>query len=133
MAANINNRVVIDASSILSFIFPDEPTPKEVLAIFRKSAKGLVVLLAPNLLYYEIGNAIRSTVKQKRINELTATSIIEIYNQLKIIYFEPNNSDTMYLSLKHNLSFYDASYLSLCKEKQAKLLTLDKKLKACKP
>jgi len=133
MAANISSRIVVDASAVLSFIFPDESTPKGVLTAFRKASKNLIVLTAPTLLCYEIGNAIRSAVKQKRINKLTATSIIEIFYQLKIVYLDPNINDIIFLSLKYNLSFYDASYLSLAKEKNAKLLTLDKKLLACKP
>lgn len=131
MAANINNRVVLDASSMLSFIFPDEDTPKEVLLTIRKATKNQVVLLAPTLLSYKVGNAIKSAIKQKRISELAATDIIEIFNQIKIAYLDPGISNTMALSIKHNLSFYDASYLALAIEKKAKLLTMDKKLQAC--
>jgi len=128
MVENTNSRVVIDASTILSFIFPDEPTPKNVLLTIRKATKGKAILLAPTLLSYEVGNAIKSAVKQKRITELTATSLIEVFQQIKIIYFDPNIIGTISLSLKHNLSFYDASYLCLAEEQNAKLLTLDKKL-----
>lgn len=128
MAVNTNNRIVIDASSILSFIFPDEPTSKEVLLAIRKATKNKANLLAPTLLSYEVGNAIKSAVKQKRINEITATGIIEVFNQIKITYFDPNIVGTISLSLEHNLSFFDAAYLCLAQEQKAKLLTLDTKL-----
>ncbi len=128
MAVNTDRRVVIDASAVLSYILPDEPTPSNILSIFRKYAKDEVSLLAPTLLSYEVGNAIKSVVKQKRLNELTATEIINGFKQLDIHYFGPNISATIALSLEHNLSFYDAAYLILAQEQKARLLTLDKKL-----
>lgn len=131
MAVDTSHRVVIDSSAILSYILPDEPTPKNVLSIFRKYAKDKVILFAPTLLSYETGNAVKSAVKQKRLNELTATGIIEDFKQMEIVYFDPDIIRTMSLSLKHNLSFYDASYLCLAQEQNAKLLTLDKELQKC--
>jgi predicted nucleic acid-binding protein len=128
MAANTNPKVVIDASVMLSYILPDEATPKYIVSIFHKYATGKVTLLAPTLLNYEIGNAIKSAVKQKRISQLTATGIIEVFSQLKIAYLDPDIVGTISLSLKHNLSFYDAAYLYLAQEQKAKLVTLDKKL-----
>ncbi|TRZ51994.1 PIN domain-containing protein [bacterium] len=132
MAVDTSHRVVIDASAILSYILPDESTPKNVLSVFRKYAKDEVILFAPTLLSYEIGSAIKSAVKQKRLNELTATGIIDDFKQIEIMLFDPNISSTLALSLKHNLSFYDASYLCLAQEQNAKLFTLDEKLKKCK-
>lgn len=128
MAVNTDRRVAIDASAVLSYIIPDEPTPSNILNVFRKYAKGEISLLAPTLLSYEVGNAIKSAVKQKRLNELTAIDIINDFKQMNIIFFDPNISETITLSLKYNLSFYDATYLCLAQEQKAKLLTLDKKL-----
>ncbi len=128
MVVNINSRVVIDASAVLSYILPDESTSNNVLNIFRKYAKDQISLLAPTLLSYEIGNAIKTAVKQKRLDELTAIDIIDNFKHMEIHYFDPNILSTITLSLEHNLSFYDAAYLCLAQEQKAKLLTLDKKL-----
>lgn len=131
MVENIKTSTfVIDASAMLSYIFPDEPTPKDVMLCMRKLARSQIVALAPVLLKFEIGNALKSAVKQKRIDEIDAQNIFIIFNDLKINFITPDLSETLRLSLKHNLSFYDASYLCLTQEKKAKLLTLDKKLQA---
>jgi predicted nucleic acid-binding protein len=131
MVANTNHRVVIDASAILSYILPDEVTPKSVMNVFRKYSKDEVIFLAPTLLIYEIGNALKSAVKQKRLNQISATDIIEDFKQLDITFADPNIIENIDLSIKHNLSFYDASYLAIALENNAKLLTLDNKLQEC--
>lgn len=126
------SQIVVDASAVLSYIFPDEVTPKGVAIYFRKLAKRQIVFISPPLLKFEIGNAIKSAVKQKRATEVDAINTINKFNELNIHYFTPDLSMTLLLSLKNNLTFYDASYLSLAQEKNAKLLTLDDKLNKCK-
>lgn len=118
----------IDASAILSYIFPDEPTPKNVMSCMGELAKSRISLVAPTLLKFEIGNALKSAVKRKRVDEVDAKNIFAIFNDLKIHFITPELSETLRLSLKHDLSFYDASYLCVSQEKKAKLITLDKKL-----
>lgn len=134
MAESTNEvpQIVVDASAVLSYIFPDEITPKKVSPYFRKLAKKQIIFISPSLLKYEIGNAIKSAVKQKRVTEVDAINIINKFNDLSIHYFAPDLSMILLSSLKHNLTFYDASYLSLAQEKNAKLLTLDDKLNKCK-
>ena len=95
MVANTNNRVVIDASAILSYILPDEVTPKSVMDVFRKYSKDEVILLVPTLLIYEIGNALKSAVKQKRLNQISASEIIEGFKQLDIAFTDPKITETI--------------------------------------
>ena len=82
MVANTNHRVVIDASAILSYILPDEPTSNKVLHTFKKYAKDKVSFLAPTLLNYEVGNAIKSAVKQNRLDKLSAKELQAIGDPL---------------------------------------------------
>lgn len=124
-------QIVVDASAVLSYIFPDEVTPKKVALYFRKLSKGQINFVSSPLLKFEIGNAIKSAVKQKRTTETDATDTVNKFNELTIHYLTPDLSTILLLSLKHNLTFYDASYLCLAQEQNAKLLTLDKKLLAC--
>ena len=51
---------------------------------------------------------------------------------MKIEYQTIDFKINIKLSLKHNLSFYDAAYLYLAKINKCKLLTLDKKLERIK-
>jgi len=47
---------------------------------------------------------------------------------MKIEYLDIDFKKTLNLSIKHDISFYDATYLYLAKTYKSKLLTLDKKL-----
>jgi predicted nucleic acid-binding protein len=79
-------------------------------------------------LKYEIGNSLKSAVIQKRISFEKARDIFKIFGEMSIEYRDIDKKEVLNLSVKNNLSFYDASYLHLAKKNNAKLLTLDKRL-----
>jgi len=134
MAADTDPKLfVVDSSVILSSILPDEIVPKELNLIIKKFTKNQVLFFAPTILAFEVGNALKSSVKQNRLDQSKALGIYEFFLSIPVRYITTNHQKTLDLSLKHNISFYDASYLSLAQEKKAKLLTLDQKLLACLP
>lgn len=116
----MNNRVkiVVDASYILSFLFPDENSIDEIPG----------KMFAPQLLDYEIVNALRSAVLRKRISQHLAIELFEEYNTFLITKKTVDFSKVLELSIKRQISTYDASYLVLANDLEAKLLTLDKQL-----
>ncbi len=133
MVVNKPALYVVDSSVYISYLLPDESFPDSLKQIFRKFTLHKADFVAPTILKYEIGNALRSSVRQKRIKETEAIEIYETFIKFPIHYSTPNYQDILRLSLERNLSFYDASYLCLAQEKKAKLLTLDKKLLTCLP
>ncbi len=133
MVVDKPNLYVIDSSALLPYFLPDEKLPFSIKSTINKFINNRISLIAPSILKYEIGNALKSSVKRKRLNNIDAEKIYSSFLNFPIQYLSPNYSDTMTLSLKYDLSYYDASYLCLAQEQKAKLLTLDKKLKECKP
>lgn len=133
MADDNSNHYVIDSSALLPCFLPDEKLPPSIESILGNFFKNKLTLTAPSILKYEIGNAIISAVRQKRLDPLKAKNVYSAFLDFSIQYLTPNYQDTLQLSLEHGLTFYDASYLCLAQEKKAKLLTLDKKLLTCLP
>ena len=126
--SNLPKTIVLDASAILSYILPDEQPPKHLTRIFKLWKDQKSHPMSPSLLKLEVGNTLKSSVKRKRLTLSTALTIYNQFLKLPISYITPNLPKTLKLASKYNLSFYDALYLSLSKEKNAPLVTLDKKL-----
>jgi predicted nucleic acid-binding protein len=125
---NTPKTIVLDASAVLAYILPDERTPKHIIKVFKYWKNQKTNPFSPPLLKSEVGNTLKSSVKRKRLTPKTAQKIYNNFLKLPITYITPNLPKTLILAIKHNLSFYDALYLSLSLEKSTSLVTLDKKL-----
>lgn len=121
-------KFVIDASFVLAFLLPDEEIP-EVETLFDKHKLGQVSLIAPVLLPFEIFNSLKMALGRHRLNKKNVSEIAEEFLGLKIEISPTNYEKTLDLAITHDLSFYDASYVSLATDKNFFLLTLDKHLK----
>lgn len=129
MVVNIKipKKIIIDASVALSFLLPDERN-KLVDDIFISFKKGKTNLFVPSIFHFEVANSLKSAILQKRLNSLIAKRLLVRIIKTNISVVEINWQKTFELSLKHKLSFYDASYLSLAQQEKVPLYSLDKKL-----
>ena len=127
MAESIKNLFVIDASFVLAFLLDEGNL--EVESIFEKQALGEINFVAPPLLKYEVGNSLRSKVLRKKIKKEKAQRLYKLFLGIKIDEKNLNYHYVLSLALEKNLSFYDASYLSLAKKYRIPILTLDNSLK----
>lgn len=114
-----NKASVIDASYVMSWLFPDENTETD------KPERRL----APDLLPYEVTNALRSAVASKRISSELAAGLLKEFEEWNIEYCKVDYQQVLQSALTHKLSVYDASYLYLAQKLSCPLLTWDKKLK----
>ncbi len=130
MAGSIkpNSVFVIDSSFLISTMLPDEKISVEYLELLNGFRKGKVSFKSCDLLKYEIFNCLKSAVLQKRIIIKQSEIILKAFGMMNIEYQKIDFKKTFELSLKHNISFYDAAYLYLANVNKCKLLTLDKKL-----
>jgi len=132
MAASTKGKLpsaaVIDASFVLARLFPDEKHTPKVAAYFDRFAQGKLKLIAPQLLKYEVTNALRSALVQKRLTSRTAKQLLQEFLKLPIDYLEVEFEQVLTLAVKYKISAYDAAYVFLVKKKQLPLLSLDKKL-----
>lgn len=111
-------KFVIDTSYVMSWLLPDEKSPKPV--------KGQ--LTAPELLVYEVINALKTSVRRNRINSDIAQQLLHEFESWNIQYFKIDNESVLNLAITEELSGYDASYLYLAKKMKCDLLTWDKRL-----
>jgi predicted nucleic acid-binding protein len=122
-------KCVIDASIVASLVLPDELSQKVSAFANRLAEDGA---LAPGLLQIEIVNVLLVAQRRKRINQSQLGRLLEYVDQLAIA-LEPSlridqRRDLIQLSLKHNLSAYDAAYLELSLRLGLPLASLDHSL-----
>lgn len=100
------HQYVIDALVAVKW-FSEEPRREKALEISQSAKLGDIRVFAPELLMYEVGNALW---KGKKFNvhqlQRALLSLLETN-----IGFSPLEKDTIY-----NITFYDASYVALANE-----------------
>lgn len=126
MAGNIDYYVV-DASFLLSFLFPDENN-SQVEKILDGVYSGKVKLIAPLLLPFEIFNGFWTAFIKGRVSENIIENLSEQFFNLNITFIEINYLEVLKLASSKELTFYDASYLYLSQAHNLPLLSLDKHL-----
>lgn len=125
--SNLPKRAVVDASYVLAFLLPEKNSASvdRILDAFRD---GTMKLISSPLLPFEVLNGLRSALIQKRIPKDTSSVLMKNFLRLAIP-LAPVHYDSLYaLSLKNNITVYDASYLWIAESKDVPLLTFDKTL-----
>ncbi len=120
-------KFVVDASFVLGFLLPDERR-NFVDSVFIDYKEGKITLVSSPLLKFEVGNGLRSAYLSKRLTKSEVKENITLYQGFDIKETGVDLVKTAEISLKHNLSFYDAAYVCVAKKEKAKILSLDKKL-----
>lgn len=121
-------KLVLDASFILAFLLPDEDIV-EVEETFKKFQQKEIRLLSSSLLPFEVFNCLKTALLRKRMQFKLASALGEKFLQMDISLQEVDFTDSLKLSQKANLSFYDASYVYLARSEGVPLLTLDVRMK----
>ena len=120
--------VIVDASVAFKWFAEDESNFEEALQILHDHRLNASLILAPELIIYELTNAwvtkTKITLKQIKANlkKLEQAAI-----QLENITFARAEKAVEFAS-KYQISVYDASYVVLAKEKQCDLITADVRL-----
>lgn len=128
MAANISDRYIVDASFVISYLFPDEHPQHETDTLFDRFNKRDIDFYAPYVLSFEVVNALRSSFLRKRYTINEVAILTKNFINLEITELPVDYEEVLQLSLAKQLSVYDASYVWLAKKEHAPLLTLDRKL-----
>ncbi|WP_010261324.1 type II toxin-antitoxin system VapC family toxin [Treponema primitia] len=115
--------IVIDASVIMALII-DEPE-KEIAIRLTKDT----TLLAPQMIPFEIGNALTRIYKR---HILVEDEIIKAYREFKKIPLktvEVDMENALRIACKYTIYAYDAYYLETAKRLKIPLLTFDANMK----
>lgn len=85
--------------------------------------------IAPEILPYEIGNALTAMIKRKQITHDEALLTFEIANTISVRLVPVDIQKALNVALEFNIYAYDAYFLQCAKSLSHPLLTLDKRMK----
>lgn len=119
---------IVDASVAASWFLPDEQSEADDRLI---AALGVSPGLVPSLFWFETRNLFVMAERRGRLNPGMALAIALKLRTLPLQDGGTGNDVTVVeLALKHGLSAYDASYVTLAKANAMPLATVDRKMAA---
>ena len=86
-------------------------------------------ITAPEILPYEIGNALSAMVKRKKLTHEEALDAENVANLIPVRLVNVDIHGSLKIALEHNIYAYDAYFLQCAKAYSLPLLTLDKQMK----
>ena len=112
--------ILLDASAIMAVI-ADEPESGLVIE-YTKDA----VIVSPNVVAFEIANAVTKMIKKKIIDsQEKMIRIIEIFETIPLKLVTVDISETLKIAWKYKIYAYDAFYLETAVRLNLPLLTFD--------
>jgi len=118
---------VLDASVAVKW-FVHEVGRDKAIKLREDYADGKVDLLAPELIVYEVGNALRF---HPNATATIGSNAVKSLHKMQFILgtlHDPVVEKAMHVSYAEGITFYDAIYLALAEEEEAKLITADVQL-----
>lgn len=119
--------MIVDASVILAAFFPDEEQT-EAQALIRDHVIGHRQLVAPNLLLYEVTNAVVQARRWGRISDEQVEDILSSFEGLGIALRPVTWQQMLSVALRFDRSAYDAAYLALAEATDQPLFTGDSRM-----
>ena len=119
--------MIIDASVVLRAFFPDE-AQAQAQAVVRDHVVGQIALKAPDILPYELANAVWQAERRGRISAGQAGEIIRAMEGLQIEIVPLEWGEMLPLARRFDRSAYDASYLFLAEKLGEPMITADERL-----
>ncbi|MBI4596861.1 MAG: type II toxin-antitoxin system VapC family toxin [Candidatus Omnitrophica bacterium] len=118
---------VVDASVVLKWFLQETDSP-HALKLRQRHLAGDVLLAAPDLLLYEVGNALRFKRDFTLSDTQAALSDILRFQLELIAPTEVLLHQAADLSHRSRLTYYDSCYLAAAKNLGATLITADERL-----
>ena len=115
--------IVADTNIFLAVVL-NEPEKERIIQLTTDR-----LIIAPEILPYEIGNALTAMVKRKQITEIEAVSVFAIANQIPVRLAQVDIPQALKLALDFNIYAYDAYFLHCAKSSSCPLITLDNRMK----
>ena len=87
------------------------------------------VLSAPEILPYEIGNALSVMIKRRRISKAEALAAEKTANLIPVKLISIDVQDALELAIEHKIYAYDAYFLRCAESLAQPFMSLDKRIK----
>ena len=118
---------IADASVVYKWYVTENET-REALDLLEDFNTGIEKLAVPDLILYELANALRYS---RKLNAKDVESALENFTSLGIEIITPSEAllkEAVRLAITHEVTVYDAVYVALAKSLGCELITADKKL-----
>ena len=103
-----------------------------IVVALNEPEKGKIIqltedhdLIAPDVLPFEIGNALTAMMKKNTLKKEEVETAWDIVQQIPVDLRRTNIKDALSIAIKYNLYAYDAYFLECAKNLRSPLLTLD--------
>jgi predicted nucleic acid-binding protein len=118
-------RVVVDASVAVKWFIPEE-----LSADARMFLSAEYELLAPDLLWAELGNALWKRHRRRELDPQTARRLLRDFARVPIEYHasERWTEAALELAIRHGVTVYDGLYLALAAGNGCRVVTADRRL-----
>jgi predicted nucleic acid-binding protein len=123
------NKVVVDSSVAIKWLVA-EPYSSIARNILNDYQAGILTLLAPDLIYAEVGNIVWKKQRFQGLAALDAQQIIDVFRSLTFATTtnETLIDDAYHLAVTYQRTVYDALYLALSLREQCQFVTADERL-----
>jgi predicted nucleic acid-binding protein len=119
--------MIVDANVILRAFFPDE-AQAQAQTVVRNHVAGRIQLKAPDLLPYELANAVWQAERRGRLTADQANEILGAMQGLQIEILPLDWGEMLPMARQTGRSVYDAAYLALAEKLDEPFITGDERL-----
>ena len=117
--------IVADASLVVDFLIMANLRP-DIVALVAAQER----MFAPELMEFEVGSVLRKHNLRGDLPDSRAAQALAEFRELRFELFEARSIAVRAWELRHNLTYYDASYVALAELLGLPLYTLDRRLAA---
>jgi len=115
---------LVSDTNIFLAVALDEPEKANIIQLTAK-----VNAISPEILPYEVGNALSAMVKRNRLTKNEALLAFDEITSIPVRLVSIDIQRALKLALEYNIYAYDAYFLQCAKQLSYPLITLDKKMK----
>lgn len=117
-------RIVADTNTFLAVAL-DEPEREKIIQLTKGHE-----LVAPEVLPFEIGNALTAMMKKNTLNPEELTLIWDTALMIPVELYRSDIRMALQVAVKFNIYAYDAYFVECAIRLRCPLLTLDRRLKS---
>ena len=116
-------KIIADTNTFLAVAL-NEPEKKRIIQLTEGHD-----LIAPDVLPFEIGNALTAMMKKNSLKKKDVASAWEVVQQIPVDLRHTDIKSALRIAIKFNIYAYDAYFLECAENLRSSLLTLDIGLK----
>ncbi len=123
------NKIVIDSSVAIKWFIPQNYSFEANKILYAYETNQLI-LIAPDLIYAEIGNIVWKIQRFQGLNQEYAQNIIDLFQkiQINIISADDLLRDAYDFAVKYQRSVYDSLYVVVSLRENCRFVSADEKL-----